>query len=102
MTRRQLMNHFVEKAAAYNMLVLLDMHRLNDQFIPQLWYSDDHPIDDVLSGWDTVLGDLKKHWNVFAVDLKNEPFGVATWGTCKLACSLLFCVLHFTYRNPLL
>jgi aryl-phospho-beta-D-glucosidase BglC (GH1 family) len=27
-----------------------------------------------------VAGATKKHWNVFAVDLKNEPFGVATWG----------------------
>jgi len=23
------------------------------------------------------------HWNVFAVDLKNEPFGNATWGEGK-------------------
>lgn len=75
MTKRQLLNRVVEKAAEYKMLVLLDMHRLNDAVIPQLWYSDEYPMDDVLKGWDTVLGDLKKHWNVFGVDLKNEPHG---------------------------
>jgi hypothetical protein len=50
----------------------------------QLWYSPDDSIQDVLSGWDVVLEDVKQHFNVFAIDIKNEPFGVATWGTCEL------------------
>lgn len=80
LTKRQLMKKVVEKAAEYQMVVLLDMHRLNDAFIPQLWYSEEFPIEDVLRGWDVVLGDLKNEWNVFGVDLKNEPSGSASWG----------------------
>jgi hypothetical protein len=56
MSGRDLLNHVITKAAQYNILVMLDLHRLNDQFIPQLWYSDEHSVDDVLTGWDTVLG----------------------------------------------
>lgn len=63
MTKRQLLNHVVERAAAHNLLVLLDMHRLNDQFIPMLWYSEEYTLDDVVTGWDNVLNEMKKHWN---------------------------------------
>lgn len=56
MSGRDLLNHVITKAAKYNILVMLDLHRLNDQFIPQLWYSEEHSVDDVLKGWDTVLG----------------------------------------------
>lgn len=63
MTKRQLMNFVVERAAAHNMLILLDMHRLNDQIIPALWTNEEYSFNDVEKGWDTVLGDLKKHWN---------------------------------------
>lgn len=37
----------------------------------------------MLRGWDIVLGRFKTKWNVFAIDLKNEPYGVATWGTSE-------------------
>jgi hypothetical protein len=63
MTKRQIMNFVVERAAAHNMLILLDMHRLNDEVISTVWYDENYSITDVEKGWDTVLGDLKKHWN---------------------------------------
>lgn len=85
LTKRQFMNTVVRKAAEYEMVVLLDMHRLNDAFIPQLWYSDEFTYDHVLQGWDVVLGDLKPMWNVMGVDLKNEPSGSASWGSSSPA-----------------
>lgn len=63
MTKRQLLNRVIERAAAHNLLVLLDMHQLNDHMIPQLWFDEQYSMDDVLKGWDTMLGDLKGHWN---------------------------------------
>lgn len=53
----------MERAAAHNLLVLLDMHRLDDQSIPMLWFNEEYGMDDVIRGWDTVLGDMQQHWN---------------------------------------
>lgn len=80
MTKRQLMNRVVERAAAHNMLVLLDMHRLDDQSIPMLWFSADYSVNDVYKGWDTVLGDLKQHWNGTDVCVCMRAIGVI-WST---------------------
>ncbi len=63
MTKRQLFARVVERAAAHNMLVLLDMHRLDDQVIPDKWINEDYNLEDVYRGWDTILGDLKGQWN---------------------------------------
>jgi hypothetical protein len=38
MSRRDMLNYVIRKAQQYSMLVMLDFHRLNDQFIPQLWW----------------------------------------------------------------
>lgn len=81
----------IERAGDFNILVMLDSHRLNDQVrslfvgawpsmmnrwftyyyyystpmqeIPELWYNDEFPEEKMLEAWDTVLGDTKHHWN---------------------------------------
>lgn len=57
LTGKEILHMVIDKAASYKILVMLDLHRLNDEFIPQLWYSEEHPVDDVLRGWDIVLGE---------------------------------------------
>ncbi len=53
----------IERAGDFNILVMLDSHRLNDQEIPELWYNNEFPEETMLEAWDTVLGDTKHHWN---------------------------------------
>lgn len=73
MTRRSFLDKVISRAADYKILVMLDNHRLDDQQIPELWYSNEYSYDTMLAAWDTILGATKQHWNVFAIDLKNEP-----------------------------
>jgi hypothetical protein len=35
----------------------------------------------VLESWDVLVQRFKRHWNLFALDLKNENHGIAAWGT---------------------
>jgi endoglucanase len=35
----------------------------------------------VLESWDVLVRRFKGHWNLFALDLKNENHGIAAWGT---------------------
>jgi endoglucanase len=35
----------------------------------------------VLQSWDVIVGRYKRHWNVFALDLKNENHGPCSWGS---------------------
>eukprot|EP00624_Nannochloropsis_granulata_P005410 evm.model.NODE_3836_length_13751_cov_70.976944.5 len=60
---------------------MLDMHRLNEDFIPELWFDDKYTMKDVKQAWDNLLTAFGDRWNLFAIDLKNEPHGKATWGS---------------------
>lgn len=73
----------VKKAAARNLLILLDMHRLEAALWPDplgLWYSPKHPEGDVVAAWKALAGRYCGSWNVFGADLLNEPHG-ANWGS---------------------
>ena len=72
---------FVDLAAQHNLLVMLDMHRLRATGgITELWYDGSTPYPRVLEAWYNVMDALVEKWNLFAVDIKNEPHGAATWG----------------------
>eukprot|EP01133_Synstelium_polycarpum_P005951 gene5951-6894_t len=34
-----------------------------------------------IDSWITLVTRLKNYWNVWALDIKNEPHGIATWST---------------------
>eukprot|EP00879_Flechtneria_rotunda_P029935 GHRR01032402.1.p1 GENE.GHRR01032402.1~~GHRR01032402.1.p1 ORF type:complete len:415 (+),score=131.03 GHRR01032402.1:275-1519(+) len=60
---------------------MLDMHRLAAaEEIPELWYNDAYSEALVKQAWEIIVLRYRSCWNVFAVDLKNEPHGCATWG----------------------
>lgn len=44
-------------------------------------YDDEFPMERVLESWDVLVARFKRHWNLFALDLKNENHGIANWGT---------------------
>ena len=79
-TAIEMMELIVDKAAEYDILIMLDFHRINEQFIPELWYDQEMDMQKTMEAWDEVLTLAKGKWNVFALDLKNEPHGRATWG----------------------
>jgi endoglucanase len=44
-------------------------------------YDVDYEEPVVLRSWDIIVGRYKRHWNVFALDLKNENHGPCSWGS---------------------
>ena len=81
-----LLETVVERAARRNLLVLIDIHRLNASVWPDpkgLWYNDKFSFADLKTGWAQVAHRMCRHWNVFGADVFNEPHG-ATWGAGNL------------------
>lgn len=80
-TSGQLMDHLVKECAKRGIVVMFDMHRLiGAGVITELWYDKTYTEDIVIKAWLNIVNRYKNSPNVFAVDLKNEPHGVATWG----------------------
>jgi endoglucanase len=77
----EVMDIIIQEFQKYNILVLLDCHRLNDQAIPELWYSQEFSESDWLAIWQTLAHRYKSQPNVIGADIKNEPHGAASWGT---------------------
>jgi endoglucanase len=61
-------------------LVMLDMHTLSEDNIAPLWNDQQFSTDQFVQGWRNVIDQFSYHRNVFAIDIKNEPHGPATWG----------------------
>jgi len=78
----QVLDKIVQAAADMGILVMFDMHSfLPGTFMEDgLWYDSAHPETMVLSTWDKLINRYATQWNVFAVDLKNEPWKT-TWNT---------------------
>ena len=101
-TAGQQLDYCIREAGKRGILVLLDLHhQAAARGITELWYDDE-------AGWseERVIACLKtlcerykcdaaksggaggrsgEFWNVFAVDLNNEPHGKAAWGNgCPL------------------
>lgn len=77
-----LLERIVRLAAAQGLLVMLDMHRLRASVWPTthgLWYDEGMPATQLESAWRRLARTFCSHWNVFAADLFNEPWG-ASWG----------------------
>ena len=79
-TAGQMLDAFCEECLKRNILIMPDMHRLNPNGgITTLWYSAEYPEEKVIEAWLKIVERCKRFPNVFAVDLKNEPHGEATW-----------------------
>ena len=73
-----------EIAAESGILVMMAAHRLSPKAWPGdgLWYDQTITEEKVMQSWDKISKELCKQWNVFAVDLQNEPHA-ASWGKSK-------------------
>ena len=67
-------------AAQHNILVSFVCGRLTPEDVPGngLWYSEKVPEEEVKHSWTQMARGLCTQWNVFAVDLFDEPHGT-TW-----------------------
>lgn len=78
----QFLDYFVSYCASKGILVMFDFHRfVGTGTITELWYSADYPESQLIKGWSNIVNRFMKFPNVFAIDLKNEPHGQATWAT---------------------
>ena len=77
----EILDIVIQEAERQGLLILLDSHQLNDQYIPELWYDDEYSEADWIGTW-TMLAQRYQGWpNVLGADLQNEPHGQASWGT---------------------
>ena len=70
-----------EVAADHGVLVMMACHRLNPKAWPGegKWFDKTITEARVLESWGKISGRLCGQWNVFAVDLQNEPHA-SSWG----------------------
>lgn len=77
-----IMDIVIAKAGEHNVLIMLDAHRLRPEAgISELWYDAETSEAQALEAWSVLAKRYCGTWNVIAADLKNEPHGVASWGT---------------------
>lgn len=94
LTAVEVLDKIFAAAASRGIVILLDQHRFDvSQFdSTPLWYTTScitnpdgkcvsYTIADDKKGWDFMINRYKSYWNLFGVDLANEPHGAATWGT---------------------
>lgn len=77
----KIINYFGTKG----IVVLLDLHSFEPDAYGSngLWYDSTHSEAQVIQGFRMLADRYRNTWNVFAIDVKNEPFQ-ATWGTGNL------------------
>lgn len=81
-TAGEVLDIFVRKCRNRGILVMPSMHRFESTAgIPELWYSEKYPESRIIEAWKHIVSRYKNEPTLFAVDLKNEPHGVATWGS---------------------
>ena len=79
----EILDYLFKLAEERDIKIMLDLHRLHKEYISELWYS---PTDNMFTSetyfetWFAILDRYHKHKNLIAIDLLNEPHGIATWG----------------------
>lgn len=82
-TAGQLLDKLVDGCYRRGILVMPDLHRfVGTGKITELWYDDQLGYSEarIIEAWRVLVRRYAKYPNFFAVDLKNEPHGIATWG----------------------
>uniref|UniRef100_K3W879 Glycoside hydrolase family 5 domain-containing protein n=1 Tax=Globisporangium ultimum (strain ATCC 200006 / CBS 805.95 / DAOM BR144) TaxID=431595 RepID=K3W879_GLOUD len=80
-TYLEVLDYFVNEARKRNILVLLDSHRIEaaEPDFPDV--AEPTKITPALEKLATRYCNNPATWNVFGIDIKNEPKGTATWGS---------------------
>jgi len=84
----EILDNVFKIADKYQMKIMLDLHRLHKEYISELWYSPTDGLfteDDFFTTWFQILDRYQNHTNLIAIDLLNEPHGLATWGSSSIS-----------------
>ncbi|EGC38974.1 hypothetical protein DICPUDRAFT_148310 [Dictyostelium purpureum] len=91
-TALQVLQYITEKSGERGILVVLEQHRFDpSDYISALWYSTqcitnvdgacvNYTPELVVQSWITLTKLFQQYWNLWALDIKNEPHDPATWG----------------------
>lgn len=80
----EILDRFFDLAEENGMMILLDLHRLNNGYISELWYDPNDnrfTSDTFFSTWFRILDRYIDRPNLMGIDLINEPHGQANWGS---------------------
>lgn len=80
-TPQQVMDIFIAKAKDNGLNVILDRHRPSSASQSELWYTSAVPESKWISDWEMLAERYKNDSTVIGVDLHNEPYGAAKWGS---------------------
>jgi aryl-phospho-beta-D-glucosidase BglC (GH1 family) len=82
----EVMDAIIKEAGRQGMLVLLDNQNFTgDNAISEVWYQPGYTEGDWITMWTSLAERYRNQGNVIGADLKNEPHGIASWGTNNLA-----------------
>ena len=76
----EILDRLMDMAHERNILVLLDLHRLDWSFISELWYdryNEAFTEETFFTTWFKILDRYHDHPSLWGVDLLNEPHGSA-------------------------
>eukprot|EP01133_Synstelium_polycarpum_P007239 gene7239-8416_t len=80
------LEYIVAACANRGILVCLEQHRFNNaDYISGLWYEGPYTEQVSINTWISLVTRLKTYWNIWALDIKNEPHGLASWGSGDLS-----------------
>ncbi|KAN0030299.1 hypothetical protein ACTA71_010061 [Dictyostelium dimigraforme] len=95
-TALQVLQYITSEAGKRGILIVLEQHRFDpSDYISALWYTTqcitnvdgkcvNYTEQMVIDSWVTLTNLFKQYWNLWALDIKNEPHDPVTWGTGNL------------------
>jgi endoglucanase len=79
------LHNIVGELNSQQMFALLDHHRPNCDNQTDLWYTDYYSETQWINDLKTIADQFKYAEYFIGIDIKNEPYGRATWGTGNAA-----------------
>lgn len=80
----QILDKIVEELNNQKISILLDHHTIDCSSIPDLWYTSNYSESQWITDLKFIANRYKNTEYFAGIDLKNEPKGIATWGTGNL------------------
>jgi endoglucanase len=80
-TPQQVMDIFIARAKENGLNVILDRHRPSSASQSELWYTSAVSEEKWIADWKMLAARYKDDPTVIGVDLHNEPYGAAKWGS---------------------
>ncbi|EAL72445.1 hypothetical protein DDB_G0270190 [Dictyostelium discoideum AX4] len=92
-TALEVLQYITSESGKRGILIVLEQHRFDPaDYISPLWYTTEcfknvdgvcinYTEQMVIDSWINLTNLFKQYWNLWALDIKNEPHDPVTWGT---------------------